>query len=269
MHVLQKSRLRLIIVLTICIIASVTHVGVVRLTQWVSICSYPLLRLAEQCAQPVRTWCQKKQSMQQLEQRIEEKETEVLLLRAELIALKSLDREAQLTEQLRNFCTRYNSDNYIIARIIQHITTNDEQSIIIESGTHDGVTTNMIAISHNCLVGHVEAVFPYHAKIVTIGDRRSKIPIQCTTSGSTGIYTGINQNNTGELLFISHLNTLAIDDLILTSGDGYTYPAGFAVGKIKNFFLDTQALHYKVNVELLADITKLTHVALLKASHTQ
>jgi rod shape-determining protein MreC len=248
-------------------VMSITRIGISRITEWTTLCSYPVLYIAHQCTQPIRTWYQKKQSLHALEQQLTHKEYELAQLRAELIALKSVDREAQLTEQLRGFCTRYSSDNYVIGRVIQHITTNDEQSIIIDIGAHHGVTNNMIAITHNCLVGHVEAVFPYHTKIVTIADRRSKIPIQCINSGATGIYTGINNSATGELLFISHLNTLAVDDMITTSGDGYTYPAGFALGNIKNFFLDTQALHYTVNIALLADVTKLTHVALLKSSH--
>ena len=267
MHTLHKSRRISIIALVCFIIIVLTRVGIARITCWTSSCAYHVLQVVEQVNKPIQAWHQRKQTIIELEQKVTEKEQHIAELTAELIMLKSTQHETEQTHELRDFCARYDVDNYITGRIIKSVTTTDEQSMIVDVGAYHGVKNNMIAITHNCLLGYVETVFPYHAKIITIADRHSKIPIRCSSSGSTGIYTGINNSRSGELLFMSHLQSLVVDDIIITSGDGYTYPAGFAVGKIKGFSLDERALHYKVGVELLTDVTKLTHVALLKSSY--
>lgn len=266
MRTLQKSYRNLLISVLIVILLTITKVGIIHITSWVSIGAYPLLTFVESITRPLTTWRLHKQAVAVLQEALIGKKQEIDKLNEELIYWKSIDREGKLTEELRIFCSRYQPEEYRIARIIKHITTNDEHSIIIDAGAHHGVTPHMIVISHNCLVGRVETVFPYHSKIITVTDRRSKIPIQCTTSQAVGIYVGMNNNQHGELLFISHLQKVVPDDLILSSGNGHLYPAGFALGTVKTCTLDHQALHYKVTVQLLTDITQLTHVALLKSS---
>jgi len=100
--------------------------------------------------------------------------------------------------------------------------------------------------------------------VTLITDQTSKIPVVCTQTGSQGILEGLNKLDVANLSFVSHLQTMVKDDLILSSGDGLVYPKGFAAGRIVDFSLNANnGLIYLVTVKPLAPLRDIRFCCLL------
>lgn len=257
-------RRTLIIVLISIILIVLMGIHLDRIDRMLSKSAYTLLDGMERLVHPVQEWLCHRQTVPLLLQQLTVSEQERLRLASEVAHLNGMLCELRAQGPLREFCARYNPEQYHVGRVIKTITTRDEQYLILDSGARDGVEVGMIAVTHNCLIGRVHTVFSAHALVVLITDKRSKIPVQCAATGTSGIYSGTNRSDEGELLFVSHLDAIQADDMIMTSGEGSTYPAGFCVGKVAHVSLNPRSLHYRISVTFYCDLTRLTHVALLK-----
>lgn len=50
--------------------------------------------------------------------------------------------------------------------------------------------------------------------------------------GASGIHEGLNTPSLSALKYVSHLESVAINDLIISSGEGLVFPRGFALGTV-------------------------------------
>jgi rod shape-determining protein MreC len=115
----------------------------------------------------------------------------------------------------------------------------------------------MLAVLDNVLLGRIVAAYPWYSKVVPTTDAQCHVPIVCATSRAHGVFHG------NKLDFVSHLEPLVVDELVVTSGDGLLYPQGLAVGRIKNFMLNDLGFLYEVAVEPLYDIAMLGYCSII------
>ena len=121
----------------------------------------------------------------------------------------------------------------------------------------------MVAILKSVLLGRVTAVFNSYAHVMPITNVHCHVPIVCVQSGAHGVFHGVSGSPRGQLDFISHLEPLVIDELVITSGDGLIYPQGLSVGRIKKFTLNELGFLYHVDVEPLYDLEKIGYCSII------
>ncbi len=225
--------------------------------------SYPFLVTQKYCTAPFINMYQRFLEYKQLSQELDFYKKSYEMLKADLVQYNALESYVKATKELREYASRYNTSYMQLAEILVKNFNAYEHFIIINKGKSSGIKSDMIAVYKNCLVGRVYEVYDYYSKVMVLTDKRCKVGAYCSKSKLSGIHQGLNQLDVTQLNFINHLEQLAADDLIVTSGQGLIFPQGFGIGYLKSFVSD--GLHYHTIVKPLIDIEKIDHCYILAA----
>ncbi|MDR3646352.1 MAG: rod shape-determining protein MreC [Candidatus Babeliales bacterium] len=225
--------------------------------------THPILNLQNRIVSPIRNFREKLTTIDQLQTKLtnETKERENLL--EENIMLKSSLAHMEQVIEYVGFKKKYDLNNAITTQIIMREITDQGHYFYIDKGSNSQITKDMIAVYKNCLVGKIIEVFPTKSRAVFITDSVCKVAAFCFKTGAIGIYEGINETNRTHLSFVSHLDTLAQDDLVISSGEGLIFPKGLGLGKIIDF-KKVNEVQYEVNIKPLIDINTVSYCCLVR-----
>lgn len=185
---------------------------------------------------------------------------ELVLVRGQLVYYKDL-QDAGITADKNTICT---------AQIIYKQLHQADSFFIIDKGSSDGIMVDMVAVLNNVLLGRVTAVCGSYAHVMPIRNPQCHVPIVCVESRAHGVFRGgLANSTTGQLDFVSHLEPLVLDELVITSGDGLIYPQGLALGRIKKFTLNELGFLYQVDVEPLYDLEKISYCSIISKNCQQ
>ncbi len=234
--------------------------------------SYPVLWVQQRLVAPFKRWQDQRRALHEVSALVAKYEAEYSRLLAAYVAVVGTEAYQRESAAVAQFAERYRvaapdkqgTNVPLIAHIMLREISDTSHSFLLDCGAQRGVELDMVAVVHNCLVGRVSEVYPYHCRVTLVTDRHSKVPALCAATGAHGIYEGVQQLATAQLAFVSHLQQLQIGDLVISSGDGLVYPKGFALGKVASFALDAQGLTYRVTVEPLLDIRDVEFCCLVR-----
>jgi rod shape-determining protein MreC len=183
---------------------------------------------------------------------------------AQNIELQGIISFAQETQELVDFKRRYNFSQALLAQVLVKNFSEQSHFFLIDKGSSSGAQKDMVVIYKDCLIGRISEVYPHYSKVVLISDQSCKVAAYCAQSKATGIYQGSNEEWAASLNHVSHLSSLEIGELILSSGDGLIFPRGFGLGKIKEYH--TQGLFQQVAIEPLVDLHAINHCYVVQKS---
>ncbi|MGQ9630136.1 MAG: rod shape-determining protein MreC [bacterium] len=192
-------------------------------------------------------------------------------IRAELKSLQS--RVNQLEEyrqanlrlsHLLSFQERSEFD-LIPTRVIGRDTTNWFNSIVVDKGASDGVEVNMAVVTDAGVVGKVVQTVPRASKVMLITDSNSKLGVIVQSNRFNGILTG-KSGEYCELTLLSENGSVAVGDVIVTSGYGGIFPKGLIVGSVVEVKRRT-GLVATAKVLPSEDFTRLEEVFIVKNDH--
>lgn len=156
-----------------------------------------------------------------------------------------------LKEKIRSV----SSENRILKKLMHHIDIPDIQTVtarvIAETGNSFSnsfilylgknakkIKTGYGVLGPNGLIGRIDLVSGKYARVTTITDMNSKIPVVSAQSRDRGILTGTNSSEL-KLIFTPLLAELHQGDLLVTSGVGGGLPADIPIARIKRVGVDT------------------------------
>lgn len=223
---------------------------------------YPFVHVHHTLIKPVKTYFHNRTASRELHTRCADLEKECENFRARVIELQALVDYRNDIQELHDFKKRYDAQQGNIVQILAHHITDQKHYVLVDAGSYHGIKPDMVAVHKNVLLGRVVDVYPFYSKVVLTTDSVCKVAAYCTQTKVSGIHEGINQEGVTTLKFVSHLDRVESGDLILSSGDGLVFPRGFGLGTITSVALD--GLYYKVDVEPLLDVKKVTHCCLIQ-----
>lgn len=255
-----KKKIFLITIVPLIIIFSFQRLSIKSvgtLEEVSSYIMYPIVETGKIVSDNVHSFFDIFDSTEKLQLQLEKtrKENEELL--SENILLKSSIAYLEPLSEMIEYKARYNQ-NYshgIVAQITMKQFSDQEHYCIIDKGSCEGIRKDMVAVYKNCLIGRVLQVYPIYSKVQLITDKSCKVSAYCCKSGTVGIYQGLNQIDKATLNYVSHLDTVYEDDLVMSSGEGTIFPQGFALGKISSFSKDN--VQYKIVVKPIIDLNSL------------
>ena len=204
--------------------------------------------------QDVSLWITSKKDLCSELERVKQERMQLVAHMTELQSLYDYKKEI---EDVLAFKKRYKRFQKGIVRQVLFVHQGtDEQFILIDGGSTDGVTKDMLVVVDNNLIGRIEEVFTYYSKALLISDSRLKIAGYCAKTKSRGIVEGANQGEM-KLKFVAHTKRLRKDDLVMTCGEGILYPRGLCLGKIIDFIKGP--VEYDVSLQSLCDLSHVSH----------
>ena len=167
-------------------------------------------------------------------------------LRLRLMELEKLDSE---NKRLR-YLLKYDPPKEIVpvyAPVIARSLTPESRSLLIGKGYKDGIDKNMVAISPDGLVGHVNVVTASSSKILLVTDPASVIDAVVQRTRATGIVKGKNPDLCS-LNFINRTEDIEVGDIVVSSGLGGIFPPGMTVGRVAGVERETTDMFLNVDV---------------------
>jgi len=244
----------------------VTYVGVSALGVVSSSILYPFVRAHSIVVEPVQQWLKEKRKVYELQGEVDELRGERERLLAENIALKSAALYFRDIRELVDFNRRYGLSHGRIAHVLARYFSAYNQFFLLDAGSAHGIKKDMIAVWCNALVGKVVEVYPWYCKVCLITDAECKVAAVCAKTGASGIHEGVNERDRTYVKHMSHLQTIELNDTVLSSGDGLIFPMGFALGTITA--VQRGEIFYEVTIKPCVDFQSLQYCTLIAKEDT-
>lgn len=168
---------------------------------------------------------------------------------------EALEVENKLLTDLLNFATLPDTQ-YVSAKVVAEESDAFAQSIVAYVSKHD-VKKGDVVLSDKGVVGRIDVVKSSYAKIITLADINSKVPVMIEKNRVRGILSG---NNTPfpKLTFVPLDAEISVGDKIVTSGVSGVFPAGLPVGQV------VSVSKKEIKVKTFALLEKLEYVRIVK-----
>lgn len=185
--------------------------------------------------------------------------------------------EAELEEMTRQagFYNQHRDLTLIPARVVGRNPDNWFSTVLINVGSADGVRVDMPVIvggeqepdkvfPSGLLVGRVFSVDAHWSKVMLITDPRCGVGAQIARTREMGIVEGRADNpDLLQMTYLSRDATISLQDEVITSNRGGTFPEGLLIGKIKAVHNDELGLFKKADIVPAVDFDKLHLVYVL------
>ncbi len=182
-------------------------------------------------------------------------------LRLRMLELERLDSENKRLRYLLNYAAPQGISP-IYAPVIARSLTPETRTILIGKGARDGIDKNMVAISPDGLVGHINAVTANSSKILLVTDPASVIDAVVQRTRATGIIKGKNPSLCS-LDFLNRTEDLEVGDLVVSSGLGGIFPSGMTVGQVVQVDRESTDMFLNVDVFPAVSFDKLEDVIVI------
>ena len=220
------------------------------------------LVLHSHVTQALQNFFAQRATSSQLRATVQDLEAQLITTQAKLIAVESQLDFVKDTEEVRQFAERYETEKAQLVHVLVKQLNDQQQCYLVDAGSNQGITVDMVAVHKNCLLGRVAIVYPTYSKIQLITDAGCKVAAFCGTTQAQGIDEGRNDSHETVLNFVSHLETVIVGDLVISSGSGLVFPRGFMLGSIKDAQID--GLYYAITVIPPIDLSTIEYLYLIK-----
>lgn len=187
-------------------------------------------------------------------------------LNAENIELR---RQIEALKQELNITYTINEYEFLNATVISRNVANWYNTITIDKGTYNGVTTDMVVVNSQGLIGKIVSTttFTSEIRLITTSDTANKISVTIASEGKkiNGLIKDYNYKTKHlEVEGVSNTEYVGIGNYVYTSGLGEIFPSGILIGKVERITTDEYDLAKIIEVKPIADFDDINYVAILK-----
>ncbi|MFC3095272.1 rod shape-determining protein MreC [Alteromonas sediminis] len=191
------------------------------------------------------------------------------LTRQMLLASEKLQRFDVLSrenEELRELLDAPVSRNMrkIVAELMSVDRNPYSRQIVINKGTLDGVFLSQPLIDDSGIIGQVMEVSTTNSRVLLITDVTHSIPVRSLRNNIRFIATGSGGKNEVFLEHVAHSVDIAVGDVLVSSGLGGVFPAGYPVAKVTYVDKDEGREFARVTAEPLAELDRIKYTLLLE-----
>lgn len=224
--------------------------------------AYPL-QLA--VSSPSAAWAWIKESTQAREAL--RAENERLRSRESVLTLRALNYEGLAREnaQLRGLSHALPpiADRWLIGEIVNVELTTLRQRLLVNRGTTNGVFAGQAVLDDAGLLGQTMHIGPWSAEVILVTDPEHAVPVQIERTGLRTIAVGAGNEGTLALPYLPANADVKAGDLLVTSGLGGVFPAGYPVARVVEVHRDAVQPLAQVRAIPLAHIDRDREVALV------
>ena len=190
-------------------------------------------------------------------------------LRAEaLLTKRKLQKLAALTEQNVRLRELLNSselvdERVLVAELIGVDPNAFTQRILINKGERDGVFLGQPVLDATGLMGQVVEVLPFSARVLLITDASHSLPVQINRNGLRAVASGTGSSEWLELRHVGDTADIRVNDIVVSSGLGQRFPAGYPVGRVAAVNRDSSQPFADVRVEPMAQLNRSRYLLLV------
>nr|WP_137975012.1 rod shape-determining protein MreC [Pseudomonas sp. F(2018)] len=190
---------------------------------------------------PVTLWedaTQQLTSRSELMAENEKLKAESLLMQGRLQKLATLTEQNVRLRELLNSAALVD-ERVLVTELIGVDPNPFTHRILIDKGEKDGVFLGQPVLDARGLMGQVVEVMPYTARVLLLTDTNHSIPVQVNRNGLRAIAAGTGNPERLELRHVADTADIKEGDLLVSSGMGQRFPAGYPVATVNEVVHDS------------------------------
>lgn len=236
------------------------HLDAIRTSIGVAV--YPLRVIVDA---PVRFWNwidDSTKSRNAMEIELARLKVERLLTNARLQRFSSLEAENARLRALLDVRTQVR-DRARVAEIMSVDANPYSHSLVINVGTKDGVFDGQALIDVDGVVGQVIEAGFMTSQAMLISDTDHALPVEVNRNGLRTIVVGTGKIDKLELPFVVNNADIKVGDLLVTSGLGGAFPAGYPVAIVDSVTRIPQEPYADVTATPAASLGQVREIMLI------
>lgn len=185
-----------------------------------------------------------------------------LLLKAQVQRLLAIETENNELKALMRSSTQVQG-KVLVAQLLAVDSDPFVHQMILDKGSQDGVYIGQPVLDAYGVMGKIIQVGPFTSRLILVSDPHSGVPVEVTRNAVRAIAMG--DSFTGKLKLVNAPKTVDIKngDMLITSGLGQQYPAGYPLGKVTQVIKDPGLQFATINVEPSAHLERAKQVLLI------
>jgi rod shape-determining protein MreC len=193
------------------------------------------------------------------------------LLEAQLQTYSSLKAENRNLRALLKSVDSHKDQVHdtLVAEILSVDLDPFRRQIVINKGSSDKVYINQPIIGARGVMGKVVAVGPLSSTAILITDPSHSLPVQDDRNGVRAIAVGDPRNNELSIIHQPNNADIKVGDLLLTSGLGCVFPAGYPAGKVVKINTNPSLPFAEIHVRPSAQLDRHREVLLVWPSQRE
>ncbi len=223
---------------------------------------YPLRVMVDA---PVRFWRWLDDSMasrNELELELSRLNVERLLIKARLQKMNALEAENARLRAMLDARTHVR-DQVRVAEIMSVDANPFNHSLVIDIGSLDGVFDGQALVDADGVVGQVIKAGLLTSQAMLISDTNHALPVEINRNGLRTIVVGTGEIDRLELPFVVNNADIRVGDLLVTSGLGGGFPAGYPVAIVASVTRIPQDPYADVTATPAASLGQVREVMLI------
>ena len=192
---------------------------------------------------------------------------ERLLTNARLQKLNALEAENARLRAMLDARAKVR-DKTRVAEIMSVDANPFDHSLVIDVGTQDGVVDGQALVDADGVVGQVIEAGLLTSQAMLISDTDHALPVEVNRNGLRTIVVGTGKIDRLELPFVVNNADIQVGDLLVTSGLGGTFPAGYPVAIVASVTRLPHEPYAEVTATPAASLGKVREVLLIYPAAT-
>ena len=236
------------------------HLDSVRKSIGVAV--YPLQVIVDS---PFRLWRWLSESTadrDDLQRELSRREAELVLTRAELQQLTALRAENDRLRDLLDARPRQR-DEIRVAEIMAVDANPYRHNFVIDIGQNEGAFTGQAIIDADGVIGQVLVVGLTTSQAILISDPSHALPVEVSRNGLRTIAKGTGKFDRLDLPFLPNNADIVAGDVLVTSGLGGAFPAGYPVAVVASVNRIPQASFADVTAAPSSSLDQVREVLLI------
>ena len=184
------------------------------------------------------------------------------LLLVQLQQYEALEQENQRLRGMLGSAARV-ADRALAADVLEANPEPFTRKIIVSKGARDGVFVGQPVIDAHGIMGQVTQVASDHARATLLTDPGHAIPVLVVRSGLRAMVLGTGDQDRLRLPYLTAAANIREGDLLVSSGMGGTFPAGYPVAQVTRIVNDPNESFLAITAKPAAKIGHGTQALLI------
>src|SRR5580693_5516228 len=213
------------------IIVDKRYAHLVKIRQFLSVVAYPVQVAV---ASPFEGWHWFRDSVTTRDALRADKaklEAELRLAQFRLQRYEALEAETVRLRGLRDSTVGI-TDRFVIGNVMDVDLDAFRERVLVDKGAQDGVFVGQAVLDSGGVFGQVARVGQLTSEVILLSDATHAIPVQINRNGLRTIAVGTGDTGRLKLPYLPTSADVIAGDLLVTSGLGGGFPAGYPVGTV-------------------------------------
>ncbi len=194
-------------------------------------------------------------------------ERQLLILQQKAQRLAVLEAENVRLRELLNSSARLDA-RVSVAEIVGVEPDPNRQEILVNKGS-DSAFKGQAVLDANGLMGQVVEVGPLASRVLLITDATHALSVQINRNGIRSILAGTGYSDRLRLLYVPETADIIEGDLLVTTGLGKRYPAGYPVALVTRVSKQPGQAFLLIEARPTAQIDRASHVLMVAGAPSE